>query len=97
MDLHRDAHSTYTLILLLSRPGEDFEGGHFLLEGHVELELPLFGGVLVDSAKPHGVSHVSRGWRDVVVVEFWGHHEPNASDWRPQPEFVGASDAKDEL
>lgn len=97
MDLHRDAHSTYTLILLLSRPGEDFEGGHFLLEGHVELELPLFGGVLVDSAKPHGVSHVSRGRRDVVVVEFWGHHEPNASDWRPQPEFVGASDAKDEL
>ena len=38
MDLHRDAHSTYTLILLLSRPGKDFEGGHFLLEGHVELE-----------------------------------------------------------
>ena len=97
MDLHRDAHSTYTLILLLSRPGEDFEGGPFLLEGHVELELPMFGGVLVDSAKPHGVSHVSRGRRDVVVVEFWGHHEPNASDWRPQPEFVGASDAKDEL
>ena len=97
MDLHRDAHSTYTLILLLSRPREDFEGGHFLLEGHVELELPLFGGVLVDSAKPHGVSHVSRGRRDVVVVEFWGHHEPNASDWRPQPETVGASDAKDEL
>ena len=69
MDLPRDAHSTYTLILLLSRPGEDSEGGHFLLEGHVGLELPLFGGVLVASAKPHGVSHVARGRRDVRSVQ----------------------------
>ena len=97
MDLHRDLHSSFTLILLLSRPHEDFDGGHFMLGGHVDLELPLFGGVLVDSSKPHGVAHVSRGRRDVVVVEFWAHHAPNASDWRPEPEFAVPGGVKDEL
>ena len=37
------------------------------------------------------------GGGDVVVVEFWGHQSDAFGSWWPQPEFVGASDAKDEL
>ena len=94
LELHKDLHSTYTLVLLLSDPAKDFKGGHFVAHGHpdVDLVLPNHGGVLVRSDVPHGVTHVERGRREVLAVEFWAHHEPHATDARPDPVRVAAED-----
>ena len=87
-DLHKDAHSVYTMVLMLSDPLSDFEGGHFIAEhGHdaTELDLPHFGGVLIRSDVPHGVTMVTRGKRDVFAVEFWTHQEADHGETRPDP------------
>ena len=92
LDFHRDAHSTYTLVLMLSDPGSDFDGGHFVARhGHdaYEVDLAHFGGVLIRSDVPHGIGMVTRGKREVLAVEFWAHQAANATEHRPEPRRPG--------
>ena len=84
-------------MLLLSDP-EEFEGGHFVAgHGHLDLDLalPRYGGVLVRSDVPHGVTHVAKGRREVFAVEFWTHQEPGAAETRPDPVRVAPVDGDD--
>ena len=92
LDFHKDAHSTYTLVLMLSDPGSDFDGGHFVARhGHdaYEVDLAHFGGVLIRSDVPHGIGMVTRGKREVLAVEFWAHQAANATEHRPEPRRPG--------
>ena len=61
MDLHRDAHSTYTLILLLSRPGRTSRGA-LPPGGARRAGAAAVRGVL-STARSRAASHVSRGRR----------------------------------
>lgn len=95
LDLHVDRNSTYTLVLLLSNAAS-FGGGHFFARaGGADLDLALdnHGGVLCLSDAPHGVTHVTRGKRDVLAVEFWSHHEPLSNETRPDPVAAAAPGA----
>ena len=72
---HFDHGSLITLDLMLSDPGEDFEGGQLQTletDGSV-LSHPFERGdlVLFQSHKYHSVTPVTRGTRRVCVLEIW--------------------------
>lgn len=74
---HFDNGSLVTIDVMLSRPGVDHEGGAFCTrepDGSDTARGPEFaqGDALVFVAhKPHFVRPVTRGVRQVLVVEFW--------------------------
>jgi len=72
---HYDLGSLLTLDVMLTRPTEDFEGGQFSTledDGSIK-EHPFSQGdaVLFVSHKAHHVTPVTKGTRQVLVVEFW--------------------------
>lgn len=72
---HFDEGSIITADVMLAEPGVDFEGGRFCtMEGPGETQTWPFakGDVLVFvSHKYHSVKPVTKGLRDVLVIEFW--------------------------
>merc|ERR1719382_1688905 len=64
---------------MLSRPGEDFDGGEFrTLEADGDLKAHEFGfgdAVAFVSHRRHCVAPVTRGLRQVLVTEFWHGEE----------------------
>ncbi|CAK0875075.1 unnamed protein product [Prorocentrum cordatum] len=76
---HVDVGSLWTLDVMLSRPGEDFDGGEFrTLEADGDLKAHEFGfgdAVAFVSHKRHCVAPVTRGRRQVMVIEFWHGEE----------------------
>lgn len=72
---HYDLGSLVTLDVMLTRPGDDFEGGAFCTrEADGSDSRHAFGqgdAVAFCSHKPHHVTPVTRGVRQVLVLEFW--------------------------
>jgi hypothetical protein len=72
---HFDHGSLITLDLMLSKPGEDFDGGQLqtLESDSSVLTHPFEQGdlVLFHSHKYHSVTPVTRGTRSVCVLEIW--------------------------
>ena len=72
---HYDLGSLVTLDVMLTVPGKEFEGGTFCTreaDGH-DAQHPFGQGdaVAFVSHKPHHVTPVTRGVRQVLVLEFW--------------------------
>lgn len=71
---HFDGGSLVTLDVMMSRPGEDFEGGAFCTPGENEICRHEFNQgdlVVFPSHKRHFVEPVRGGHRRVMVVELW--------------------------
>jgi len=90
---HFDGGSFLTMVVMLSQPGLDFEGGKLVasrtdwdtavLEEFVEVELLHPGDCAVfPSHKYHNVTTVTRGKRHVCVMELWPDYE-GFEDARP--------------
>lgn len=74
-DRHYDAGSLITMGLMLSSPGEDFEGGGFVTpeaDGTVARHTYDEGDLLLFvSHKYHNVEPVTEGARTVLITELW--------------------------
>jgi len=72
---HFDSGSLWTLDVMLAKPGEDFSGGEFQTpEDNGQMLKHYFGrgdAVVFVSHKQHCVAPVTRGRRQVLVIEFW--------------------------
>jgi hypothetical protein len=93
---HYDGGSLMTMVVLLSEPGIDFDGGVLSVsdasswqfgsnECYVDVPLRNAGDAVVfPSHKYHNVSSITRGKRNVAVMEIW--NEPSgagSTDERP--------------
>ena len=76
---HYDHGSVLTIDVMLSRPGEDFNGGRFQTvesDGSVRAHPFERGDAIVFvSHKPHFVEAVSKGERRVLIIELWEGEE----------------------
>lgn len=90
---HFDGGSFLTMVVMLSNPGVDFEGGKLVAsrpdwdtavcEEFVEAPLLHAGDCVVfPSHKYHNVTTVTKGKRHVCVVELWGDYQ-GFEDARP--------------
>jgi len=90
---HFDGGSFLTMVVMLSEPGIDFEGGKLVasrtdwdtavMEEFVEAELLHAGDCVVfPSHKYHNVTTVTKGKRHVCVMELWPDYE-GFEDARP--------------
>jgi len=76
---HFDEGSLCTLDVLLSSPGKDFEGGAFQtleVDGTMK-EWPMAesgDAIVFVSHKYHSVSPVTKGLRNVLIMELWAGH-----------------------
>ncbi|KOO33393.1 isochorismatase hydrolase [Chrysochromulina tobinii] len=96
-DRHYDGGSLLTMVVMLSDPARDFEGGRLVVscpdewestERFVEVDLRQPGDCVVfPSHKYHNVTEVTRGKRHVAVVELWNEHE-GFEDARPGSQVV---------
>jgi hypothetical protein len=85
---HFDEGSCYTMVVMLSQPGEDFQGGDFKTwesDGSWKVH-PLRRGdcLVIPSYKFHSVSPVTGGRRNVAIIEVWDGPE-GETDERPMP------------
>mmetsp|Transcript_76449 Transcript_76449/g.211171 ORF Transcript_76449/g.211171 Transcript_76449/m.211171 type:complete len:189 (+) Transcript_76449:59-625(+) len=73
--MHFDSGSLWTLDVMLAEPGVDFAGGEFQTpEDNGTLRTHHFGrgdAVVFVSHRQHCVAPVTRGRRQVLVIEFW--------------------------
>jgi hypothetical protein len=75
---HYDDDSVYTVVVALSSPDE-YDGGEWILFDHEESKIELnrvklsrlSAVVFLSSDALHGVAPVTRGTREVLVVELW--------------------------
>jgi hypothetical protein len=97
---HEDVDSVYTMVVSLSQPGRDFQGGTFRIvqngarsgdpsehEQHHALDLGEGAGVVFASERTHGVASLHEGVRTVLVLEFWPMGDGTSGDLRPGVQF----------
>jgi hypothetical protein len=97
---HYDGGSLLTMVLMLSEPGVDFDGGVLSVsdeatwqygtnETYRSVPLQHAGDAVVfPSHKFHNVSTVLRGKRSVAVMELWNEAAPTVVDDRPGGQIV---------
>eukprot|EP00928_Gymnodinium_smaydae_P028499 TRINITY_DN21718_c0_g2_i2.p1 TRINITY_DN21718_c0_g2~~TRINITY_DN21718_c0_g2_i2.p1 ORF type:complete len:751 (+),score=177.28 TRINITY_DN21718_c0_g2_i2:153-2405(+) len=86
---HFDGGSVLTIDVMLSRPGEDFEGGTFCTaeapDGRLQSHAFGLGDALVfASHKPHCVQPVRSGRRETLILELWDGEERRCDHRCPQ-------------
>jgi hypothetical protein len=82
---HTDSDSVFTIAIHLSDE-ESYEGGNFRLSSeHAFFKVPRLGAVSFFADSDHGVTKVTRGDRNIFVVELWENDD--APPGTPRPDF----------